>query len=261
MKNNIFLIILLNCFIMAKCQDHDELLGKWIDYYNTDHYWTMGPDSIKFGMKETFEITGTWELKQNNILDVQTIDKVPFEYYYALSNNFLVIFSEKDGPNEIDEIHLFTKKESDAHQSCENKPIKVIFNKDNPGFYMINFLNFERPYTKDSIMEYREVIVDTNFTESSSRINAIDYAFKNFNFSFQSKELKVFMDDEIIDKNEKTYLIDSTELIVYIYGFNQIPRNTVNKMVNKKIDGDILMLYFGPYKDLELKPPYPVYDY
>lgn len=250
----LFIILFLNIEVVMSQDAKSLLFGKWINYYNTKKYLLFDSDSFKIA-NNSFEFSQTWELEKPGVFKTQTeFNKTPIQYYYYLFDNFMVILTMKHNLEQVDEVSLFVKDQFLKLPTIKNSKIDFLINSYTPGLYMVLLPNFQRYNSKLDILESREIVVDRSFVESSMLITPLDYALKNFAFYLNEIELPFFLDSELSSEIFKNKLIQNEDIIVCVYGFNQIGRETVNYEMNKRIDGDILMFYIGKYKDFETFP-------
>lgn len=246
----LFTLLFLNFIIVMSQNDKTLLLGKWINYYNANNYLIFDSDNFKI-VNNSFEYSQTWALQKSGVfLTKSEYDTITFPYYYFFSDNFMVILTMKPYLDQVDEVTLFVKDSLLMPPTTKNSKIKILINSYKPGLYMVLLPNFQRYNSDIDVIESREIIVDNNFVESSMLILPFDYALKNFEFYLNGVELQHFFDSEV----EENKSIQNEDIIVCIYGFNQIGRETINNTMNRRINGDILMFYIGPYKDFEIYP-------
>jgi hypothetical protein len=250
------IILLLNFLIVMSQNDKSVLLGKWVNYYDTNNYLIFDSDSFKI-VNNNFEFNQTWTIKKPGTFLTQTqFDKTPFSYYYSFLDNFMVLLTMKPNLNQVDEVGLFVKDYINEQIPTINSKIKVFIKNYNPGLYMVLLPNFQRYKSNTDIKELRNITLDKKFIESSLSITPFDFAFKNFEFYLKGKKIPLFFKKELL-KAKKNNTIQDDDIIICFYGFNQIERKTINNAMKKNIDGDILMLYIGPGKNYEIFPTSP----
>jgi hypothetical protein len=69
-----------------------------------------------------------------------------------------------------------------------------------------------------------------------------------------AKSCRFFFGSELATEIMHNESIQNDDIIVVVYGLNQIGRNAINNMMNQSIYGDILMLYIGPYAGFKNNP-------
>lgn len=118
---------------------------------------------------------------------------------------------------------------------------------------MVLLPNFQRDSISIEMKKRREILFNKNFIESLTIMTPFDLALKNFEFYLNDLQLQSYFTEELV-KAKNDGLIRDDEIIVCIYGFNQIERKSINTIMNFNIQGDILMLYIGPSRNFEIYP-------
>ncbi|MFW5720934.1 MAG: hypothetical protein ACOCWW_00960 [Bacteroidota bacterium] len=234
--------------------DKSVLFGKWVNYYDTNNYLIFDSDSFKI-VNNNFEYSQTWTIKKSGTFLTQTeFDKTPSSYNYSFLDNFMVLLTMKPNLNQVDEVSLFVKNYISEQIPTINSKIRVFIKDYSPGLYMIRLPNFQRYKSNTDIKELRDITLNNKFIESSSLITPFDFAFKNFEFYLKDKKIPLFFREELLKAKKINTIQQDEDIIVCIYGFNQIGRETINNAMDKNIVGDILMFYIGPSKNYEIFP-------
>ncbi|HSH51129.1 MAG TPA: hypothetical protein VK982_05315, partial [Bacteroidales bacterium] len=123
--------------------DKSVLLGKWVNYYDTNNYLIFDSDSFKI-VNNNFEYSQTWTIKKRGTFLTQTeFDKTSFSYNYSFFDNFMVLLTMKPKLNQVDEVSLFVKNYISEQIPTINSKISIFIKNFSPGLYMILLPNFQ----------------------------------------------------------------------------------------------------------------------
>ncbi|MDX9694378.1 MAG: hypothetical protein RBT49_01165 [Bacteroidales bacterium] len=250
----LFILFLANSITCISQGDSSLLIGRWINYYNRNNHLVFDSDSFKI-FNNNFEYTQAWSLKQPGVfLTHYGINEASFPYYYCFLDSFMVVLTLKPNLDQIDELSLFTKDILNKPPVLRNSKIKFVINNYKPGLYMVllpNFIKSNPNYV--AVDSVREIIISNRFIKSSIRMTPIDYALKNFEFYLNGQIIPVFLSNEFIDISKNQSIRDK-DIVVGVYGYNQIGRETINAKMNEIVIGDLLMFFIGPYEEFKIYP-------
>ncbi|MGE4289181.1 MAG: hypothetical protein AB7E36_10850 [Salinivirgaceae bacterium] len=234
----------------AKSQEVEETFyGRWFNLYNNKNYIGFSNDTMEIGILHSFSFKQPWSLLNEGVIfSGKNTDNIEIMYKYYFIEDLLVIETCKENNYQIDEIAVYSKNINTKKPVLTNCKISVNIQCEKQGLYMILLPNFNNVLYDH---EHRSIVLNKRFTESLIFMSSKDYILKNFEFTFKNKILPLFIDDELIVTKSK---INKNEIIVCLYGLNQIDRTEVNSVLNNNIIGNILFLYFGAYDSFKMHP-------
>ena len=268
MKKIILFLFTTQIIVGCKPNYEKEIIGKWICISNCNDqtYEFKKDNSYVFRLNEYVTLNGKFKvIPRTDSLILYNEDKqVLFKYNFRINNNRLFLLNYKVH-HQIDEISLL-KRETDTSLIENNKDNKgnttIILPED---FIGIVYLKYNKKVGVNVVLDENgnpTINVPFNglqivklqedpFNFVLGKFNFIEKARENTN-----KKLSFFFFNEYIGRLDnlltRGYKMDS--IYVCIYGFNQTPREELNKVFQKTIEGNVLMFNVDTLKNMVVNP-------
>jgi hypothetical protein len=242
-----------------------DIIGTWVCISNNNEQIYEFKDENKciIHVNKRIVINGQYDIdevnKRLNLLFENS--KTAIKCTFQVKDDFLMLVIHKDIENQIDEI-LLLKKQSTKQNDISKVDFHTLKFLVPDGFIGNIYINYNHP--KGSNIQYGAHensiirIPSSGKVITQDNINVFSYITKNLEFEYETSLEKIpfFIFNEytnrLDDLLDKGFSIDST--CICLYGFNQIPREDIDEIYNKKIDGDVLMLSVDTLKNLIHNP-------
>jgi hypothetical protein len=263
-------LILFSILILIDCKpNHEkEIVGKWLCISNcNDQTYEFKPDyNYVFRLNEFVTLAGRYKVvsQTDSLILYGEDNQVLFDFIYKIKDNHLFLLNYK-GHHQIDEISLL-KRENDTsliENNKDNKGITTIILPEK--FIGLVYLKYNKKVGENIVMdELGNPTIKIPFNGLQIvklHEDPFNYVLGKFNFVERTREnvdkkLPFFFFTEYIGKLDrllsKGYNMDS--IYVCIYGYNQTPREELNKVFRQTIDGNVLMFNVDTLKNMIVNP-------
>lgn len=268
MKKIIIILVTIQIIIGCKPNYEKEIIGKWlcISNCNDQTYEFKTDNSYVFRLNEYVTLTGRYKVipRSDSLILYNEDNQVLINYIFRINDKHLFLLNYKVH-HQIDEISLL-KRENDTsliENDKDNKGITTIILPEK--FIGLVYLKYNKKVGENVVMdEHSNPTINVPFnglTIVKLQEDPFNFVLGKFNFIEKTKEnadkkLPFFFFTEYIGKLDrllsKGYNMDS--IYVCIYGYNQTPREELNKVFQQTIDGNVLMFNVDTLKNMIVNP-------
>ena len=257
-----FTLILILSVSCKHYSDNDYLQGMWkyldritLTFENDQHYEWQSINNIYF--------SGTYVLNpENDSITFFTQYDFTLEFKYRIAGNKLIIWSykpEKNGQSTlIDDILTFENKRSDLGKTKpfkENKTKDIfLIPLDFTGNVYVSYDSQVSANTDNPDSEVRKIPIKENGLASTEfKESVISYGLSDFEF-MRGNRILPYVEDagisgrKIDELRYKNLFPDS--VYACIYGFNQLNRDSINKIFNSDVEGNVFMFCVDTLKNI-----------
>lgn len=199
-----------------------------------------------------------YKMRVNNILKKKNTN----QYAIQLNGNYFTLISYKelkDTYNYIDEYSNWVRK-GEPFSSFVKKGVYIIYifppNFKGSAWIAFNQKEGVQP-TYDSLGNAILTIPENGILLTKLHEDAFATANRNYSiYELSNGKYKSYKTFDKFDKIDSTLFINNENLAIQC-GFNQDARESINKLFGKQIQGNIMTIFIGTYKESNRNRSYP----